>query len=589
MSKITFDNLDKWLFNFHEGNLTSSEKRELQNFLDAHPELQEESDAWAYTKYSAPLTSIAFESELHAIAGAGVVNYRKWSVVASLLLLIGASTYFYFTNVDNFNFPNLSFNSKSNSTANSNNHDSSISSSAENGLNSNSNNVQTSLNNTINSNQTNSSIAYEANLHTSNTSNNLTNFSSTNLNTNKTTLVNANGSQNNNENRSAREVVTVDITNEIRTKIERETIIIYEDDIKKIIAETIPETEETKLSLELKLKNNNHQLLASENKSHNNKNKKKHRSKHNLDPNPTFTNLRDHLLLTTNNHLIEQHNGFAGNVIAPRFAINYRNNWTSTDINSQNAVFSYDQLLRKIKTGVALTAYYNNYGGGMFTTTGGALTISPKFKLGRGTTFEPAVTFSYSQKTVSNKNELTGRFIEDRRGNVTQLYRNGILPSQDIANTPDIKIGGLFQTKKFWAAATVNHILTPKEPLYGNENTHYINGMQFRSTIGTDYIHRPETGIVFSPQMTINHHDNLTELWGGINIKLQQFVIGGSFSTNKEFVILTGVKTRSFMFTYQYDMTKSYLLNRTIGSHELAMRFTLNGSKNGKGILNEDK
>lgn len=587
MSKITFDNLDKWLFNFHEGNLTPSEKKELQNFLDAHPELQEESDAWAYTQYSAPLTPITFEAELHAIAGAGVVNYRKWSVIASLLLLIGTSAYFYFTNVDDFNFPNLSLNSAKN-----NSYDSTIPNSSEAGLNTNSNNSTASvynqkMNTESSSNNLHNTNAYSINLLSENNSNVSNNSNTSN---NRLTIIQNSGNTKNNviENRSAREQVSVDIVNEVRIKVERETIIVYEDDIKKIIAETIPESMETKHHLELKLKDNNIHYLASENRAHNGKNNKRRRGKHNLDPNPTFTNLRDHLLLTTNNHLTEQHNGFAGNVIAPRFSVNYRNNWTGTDIKSQNAVFTYDQLLRKIKTGVALTAFYNDYNGGMFTTTGGALTISPKFKLGRGTTFEPAVTFSYAQKTVRDKDDLIGQFIEDSRGNVTQLYRNGILPSSDVANSPDIKIGGLFQTKKFWAAATVDHILTPNEPLYGTENNVYKNGIEFRSTIGTDYIHRPETGIVFSPQVTINHHDNFTELWGGLNVKLQQFVIGGSFSANKEFVVMTGLKTRNFIFTYQYDMTNSQLLNKSIGSHEVAMRITLNSNKN-KGILRDDK
>lgn len=586
MSKITFDNLDKWLFNFHEGNLTPSEKRELQNFLDAHPELQEESDAWAYAKYSAPLTPITFEAELHAIAGAGVVNYRKWSVLASLLLLIGTSAYFFFSASDDFTFPNLSLN-----TAKNNNYDSTSPNTNDEVV---TNNSIASLSNqstTLNSTNTNlNNNAYSSNLLSNNNTNIANQFNNQN---GANTLANNTNNNNSNttntiENRSSREQVSVDIVNEVRIKVERETIIIYEDDIKKIIAETVPETMETKLQLELKLKENNIHYLASENRVNNGKNNKKRRGKHNLDPNPTFTNLRDHLLLTTNNHLIDQHNGFAGNVIAPRFSLNYRNNWTGSDIKSQNAVLSYDQMLRKIKTGVALTAFYNDYNGGMFTTTGAALTISPKFKLGRGTTFEPAITFSYAQKSVNNKDELVGRYIEDRRGNVSQLYRNGILPTQNIANSPDIKIGGLFQTKKFWAAATVDHILTPSEPLYGNENNVYKNGIEFRSTIGTDYIHRPETGIVFSPQMTINYHDNYTELWGGLNIKLQQFVIGGSFSANKDFLVMTGIKSRNFVFTYQYDMTKSQLLNKSIGSHELALRISLNSNKN-KGILNDER
>jgi hypothetical protein len=153
-----------------------------------------------------------------------------------------------------------------------------------------------------------------------------------------------------------------------------------------------------------------------------------------------------------------------------------------------------------------------------------------------------------------------------------------------------MKIGAVFQHKKFWAATSIDHLLTPKETLYSTENNLYKNGLEFKITAGTDYLHRPESGNVFSPQVTFYHHDGMTEMWLGTHARFKQFSIGASFSQLQDYLATIGYQTHSFKMFYQYDMTRSYLMNEKIASHEIGMRFALNGNnRNSKSILDNER
>lgn len=607
MTRITPDNLDKWLFNLNEGNLSSSEKRELDSFLTQHPEYNVDADAWKLSEVNEKLVPITFEAELHAIAGGSTIYaYRKWAVAASLLLLLGGSAFYIFFGSKDSNETVSDFTSKLNNQNSLN--DNTHTYSADNHSNSQKENEAVTDNN-FNASITENENYFAVVNNTSNSIGNIFNRKSIVLANNNLNNNNANGNNsfsngnniNGNKNlpNKTRQQVSIDIKNEFTIKTEKSFELVNESNENNSINESNNEilTPEEKFMVEsekkvkLKLKENNNLYVVSDNKNTADNSKRRKSDRYKLDPNPTFTNLRDPQLLMTNNHLIDQYAGFSGGMISSRFSTNYRNTWTgNSEVNSQSMIAGYDKLLRKLKTGIGFTANYNNYGNGMFTTIGAALTISPKFKLGRGASIEPAVTFSYAQKNSNTNSSATGSFIEDKRGNVLQLYRNGIRPEATSAFMPDMKIGAVFQNKKFWVATSVDHLLTPKETLYTTESNMYKNEVEFKTTFGTDYLHRPESGNIVSPQVSFYYHDGYTEMWIGSNVRLKQFSMGASISQFQDYLATIGFQTPSFKVFYQYDKTRSLLLNEKIGSHEIGLRFALNGNnRNSKSILDNDR
>lgn len=589
MSRITPDNLDKWLFNLNEGNLTSSEKRELDSFLAQNPEYSMDADSWESSSVSEPLVPVSYEAELHAIAtGNSFFTYRKMAVAATLLLLLGGSAFFIFFGSDDSENAEKNISSLFNNQNQNTIHDNTITQ--------NNNTKDTNPNELISENRSNGIGFGQQSIVALNEKEDM--IDSYQASTEFTS--NENSDQNDSElkkNPKSRKQVSIDIKNEFNIKTEKTYEIVNENIPSEKNSEKDMLTEDERFAIDsenkvkLSLKENANIHVISENKNNIANKDKRRKDRYKLDPNPSFTNLRDPQLLLTNNHLIDQYSGFSGGMIASRFSLNYRNNWTgSRETNSQNVMMSYDKLIRKLKTGVGLTAYYNDYSSKMFTTMGAALTISPKFKLGRGTSLEPAVTFSYAQKNANMNRTNPGNFIEDRRGNVLELYRNGITPAATSVYIPDMKIGAVLQHKKFWAATSIDHLFTPKESLYSTESHLYKNGIEFKITAGTDYLHRPESGNVFSPQVTFYHHDGITEMWLGTQARFKQFSIGASLSQLQDYLATIGYQTHSFKIFYQYDMTRSYLMNEKIASHEIGMRFALNGNnRNSKSILNNER
>ena len=87
----TLDNLDQWLFDSFEGNLSPEQQELLDNFLAQHPDLSLEQDAWEQAAFVA--NPITFEPK-SALYRKKEWNYKPFAAAALLLLLFGAS-YFY--------------------------------------------------------------------------------------------------------------------------------------------------------------------------------------------------------------------------------------------------------------------------------------------------------------------------------------------------------------------------------------------------------------------------------------------------------------------------------------------------------------
>ena len=56
MSKPSFENIDRWFFEYTEGNLSPAQIEEFETFLSQHPELRSELDLWEDARVEAPNT-----------------------------------------------------------------------------------------------------------------------------------------------------------------------------------------------------------------------------------------------------------------------------------------------------------------------------------------------------------------------------------------------------------------------------------------------------------------------------------------------------------------------------------------------------
>jgi hypothetical protein len=88
MSTIDYKNIDEWLFNFFEGNLSPPERESLTVFLNKHPALKADYDAWKNSYVEEPTMVYPNMDALLKPQLSTGIKWTKWAVA----LFIGLSS-----------------------------------------------------------------------------------------------------------------------------------------------------------------------------------------------------------------------------------------------------------------------------------------------------------------------------------------------------------------------------------------------------------------------------------------------------------------------------------------------------------------
>ena len=64
MSNPSFSNIDLWLFELAEGNLTAEQIEQLEAFMIRHPELEVDRDVWEMTKIKSSEIQYPYQNKL---------------------------------------------------------------------------------------------------------------------------------------------------------------------------------------------------------------------------------------------------------------------------------------------------------------------------------------------------------------------------------------------------------------------------------------------------------------------------------------------------------------------------------------------
>ena len=88
--KPTLENIDQWLFDALEGNLSPAQEQALEDFIAQNPEFELEQEAWQKTNYTA--SQITFEPKA-ALYRKKQFGYKPFAAAALLLLLLAAKAF----------------------------------------------------------------------------------------------------------------------------------------------------------------------------------------------------------------------------------------------------------------------------------------------------------------------------------------------------------------------------------------------------------------------------------------------------------------------------------------------------------------
>lgn len=279
---------------------------------------------------------------------------------------------------------------------------------------------------------------------------------------------------------------------------------------------------------------------------------------------------------------------FAGAVQQDRISLTYRNQWPSLPGTFVSYAFSYDHFFANFNSGVGFLVLRDLAGSGKLSTTNFGVQYSYDIKINNWWHIRPGIHFLYMQTGLDFDKLLWNDQISAGGTTSTTEQRPGLETKGDV----DFSSSVLAYSDKHWFGLSVDHMLKPKNSLYGNDFTVPLKVSVFG---GTQVIRK---GRLLSPideslsiAFLFKNQDKISQLDLGLYWFKSPLMLGvwyrGIPLINKEKVgdavaFLAGYKIEDFSIGYSYDFTISRLLSSTGGAHEISLMYLFKTSRNKK-------
>jgi type IX secretion system PorP/SprF family membrane protein len=263
--------------------------------------------------------------------------------------------------------------------------------------------------------------------------------------------------------------------------------------------------------------------------------------------------------------------GSVGTLLATRVQTLSRAQWLGAENQQFMNQISVDGYAYGIRGGLGLQLNNGYYANGQIMNSSAAITYSPKFSVNRNILVEPSIRFKMGNKSLNSSKITDLGQAEMDRGNVHEFYPSGSAPMGKDLWYRDMGLGLMVNTKWFFIGVQGDNLFKHYDNIYSNA-TEKRAGTHFIATIGTDYESQREN-IGLSPYIVYQQNEQLSEAWLGVNARYEWITMGAAVSSNADFVGSLGMKFNRFAVNYNMDFTHSYLFDKQIISHQLSLRF----------------
>ena len=559
------ENIDRWLFDWTEGNLSPSQEMQLEEFLIQNPDLSIDADAWD----AATVSSIPFEYDNQASLKKRKKRvFAYWQFYALILLIATAGTSLYF-----------SFKTESQQIAakTSNAITSPISKIATRStINNNTQDLITANSPISNSGRQNfyEAPSYQASLikYTEN------------INTNVLPLS------------SEKEKVSFDnntITNNIEMAIQP---IIPIENIE--LTDKLDASAVSAVSIEPSIEAD--EIIQSEGENEN-EDKKLSRKKINL---PTLklnsssklskwvkkdltnTNQKDRVYALSEKSNLDLNNSFVGNISQLKFQSMSTVRWI--DIADQQKIsqqISFDGYLREAKAGLGIISNYSNFSNGLIQDWNLNLIYAPKLAINRYLTIEPSMKYTFGKKVLNSSKVINNSTVEVE---TNQLETFSIDPNQAIGKNlwyRDLGAGLIINAGPIYFGGQVNNLLKHQDNLYSNDYTSIRRADRELTLVGGTDFNSKNGNFTFSPYIFHTIFGSQSSTYLGASIHLKSFLIGGSYQTNGSSSGMIGLHKDRFSLLCQTSYASSSYTQSKSFIHQLTIRINSNISKKTRRYL----
>ncbi|MBN8703849.1 MAG: type IX secretion system membrane protein PorP/SprF [Bacteroidetes bacterium] len=274
---------------------------------------------------------------------------------------------------------------------------------------------------------------------------------------------------------------------------------------------------------------------------------------------------------------------FAGMEKCSKLSFASRNQWSGVNKGYNTYLFSYDDCLPKINSGLGIVAATDVAGTGNLKTNLVNVNYSYEALITRKMSWRFGMQAGYVQKSINYNNLLFG----------DQIARGGNVPSLDNAVSSrsflDLSAGSVFYTDMLWVGVSVNHLNKPNEAIstvYAElpMKTSVHSGLRIKLN---DPPRKAETKYLI-PCFNYMHQNKFNQASfglyydpGALNFGLWYRGIPfinkpkQGYSTNDAVNLLISFSNDKFHFGYSYDITISRLTPLSGGAHEVVAYYKI--------------
>jgi len=541
MNTPNFDNIDRWLFDYVEGNLNSDQESTLENYILNHPELEVDLDMWRMSNIK---MSDTFVNDLNIPKKTEKSHaYRLMNVFGILvILLIGRQIHF------------------SETIAPSNKDKIQVSQNPQN-----KNNELVKENTILSSNLivNNENRSTYASINPSlNSTSNISDLNNYNLPLSSTGNFLSNAG-NIGDPFDLKKLMIEKLNLNLDLKLSSKNTNEYSADNLELIGE------------EIESKSNISQFLGVKAKTKRIINKIDRL----LSQNVALSNYRDHQYLIPQISSIDANLSSIGSVSQSRFQSTTRIRWMNSNQRKLSQQITFDTYARPIRSGVGAQVNYDYYADGSIKDWNGALIVSPKIALSRNIFLEPVAKLKIGNKLLDR----------DKTDNNSLAIFNTDSPQAFSYDTTqnigrklwyrDLDLGLTINTNIFYIGIQASNLLNHSENIYQNtQNTNYRTPTVYSLFAGTQYVSRNEK-LSFHPYFYMRSVNKNKQYFGGFSLDLDKFYLGAAADFNDQYSASIGLSFDRFALILQ--STNSYIpeLNQHLYTHQLTIRINSDISK----------
>ena len=526
MTSPNFENIDLWLFDYTEGNLSVYQKELLEQYILNHPELEIDLDMWNMSKVSIS-TDFVDTLELKKKRTSRFSYYATSFIGVLIILLISKS--------NDLNIYNNGLNKKIQVS-----------------------NLQHVKNNKISTEifSNSASPKLETPIKTS------TSGASDILNNNKTKIlsstINKDPINNDFNATSALQLKSKTMDLALQRMPLQLTELLLQDNVSEAL-NTTSHTKNQKKNLSLNgLRLKTKTLFNKIDRA--------------LSKSIAFSNYRDHFYIIPGVASNNVNLSTTGSVSQSRFISSSRARWLNSSNEKLSQEFSFDTYLRSIRSGFGAQLNYDTYANGSIQDWNAAIVFSPKIALSRNISIEPAAKLKIGNKLL-NSNQINNNSLSLYDQNNPQTF--SFDSTQKIGRKlwyRDIDVGFTLNTKVFYLGFQAENILNHIENLYQNEqNNDNRISTTYSALAGTQYMSRNKK-VSFHPYVYLRTNTQTTAYYGGFSFDIDKIFVGASYGSSNQYSGSIGLSMDQFALIIQSTRAFQPILNETLYTHQLTLR-----------------